>query len=84
MTVAASKPKSKKIDAFFQYMFMHGASDLHLSAGKPPMVRLHGELEQIEQLPPLLHADLTELLQEIAPPAKWEQFTRTGDVDFGY
>lgn len=84
MTVAASKTKSKKIDAFFQYMFMHGASDLHLSAGKPPMVRLHGELEQIEQLPPLLHADLTELLQEIAPPAKWEQFTRTGDVDFGY
>lgn len=75
---------SKKIDAFFQYMFSQGASDLHLSSGKPPMVRLHGELEQIADLPPLQHADLLELLQEIAPPTKWEQFARTGDVDFGY
>lgn len=48
------------------------------------MVRVHGELENIEQLPALQHADLLELLQEIAPSAKWDQFARTGDVDFGY
>lgn len=84
MTATRRETKSKKIDAFFQYMFLHSASDLHLSAGKPPMVRVHGELEQVEQLPPLLHSDLVELLEEIAPPAKWEQFVRTGDVDFGY
>jgi twitching motility protein PilT len=87
MTVTAAPPaqsKSRKIDAFFQYMFDQGASDLHLSSGKPPMVRVHGELEQVAQLPELQHSDLIELLEEIAPPAKWEQFCRTGDVDFGY
>ena len=84
MTATLTKTASKKIDAFFQYMFAMKASDLHLSAGKPPMVRVHGELEQIENLPPLQHADLLELLQEIAPQPKWEQFARTGDVDFGY
>ena len=81
---AAATKSGKKIDAFFQYVFDQGASDLHLSAGKPPMVRLHGELEQVAQLPPLQHADLLELLEEIAPPAKWDQFAKTGDVDFGY
>lgn len=75
---------AKKIDAFFQYMFDQKASDLHLSSGKPPMVRVCGELERIADLPQLQHSDLIELLQEIAPAPKWEQFAKTGDVDFGY
>lgn len=79
-----SQTKTRKIDAFFQYMFDQGASDLHLSSGKPPMVRLHGELEHVANLPMLQHADVLELLQEIAPAPKWDQFARTGDVDFGY
>lgn len=80
----SSQPRTNKIDAFFQYMFEHGASDLHLSSGKPPMIRVSGELEKVANLPPLQHADLLELLREIAVPAKWDHFIRTGDVDFGY
>ena len=81
---APGQTKPKKIDAFFQYMFDNGASDLHLSSGKPPMVRVCGELEQVATLPPLQHQDVMELLQEFAPQPKWEHFLRTGDVDFGY
>lgn len=87
MTTALAAPperKASKIDAFFQYMFDQGASDLHLSSGKPPMIRVCGELEQVATLPALQHEDLLELLREIAPPAKWDHFMRTGDVDFGY
>jgi twitching motility protein PilT len=85
MTATLGKTATtKKIDAFFQYMFAQSASDLHLSSGKPPMVRVHGELQRVAELPPLQHADLLELLQEIAPDPKWQQFVRTGDVDFGY
>ncbi len=62
-TATAPGPTKKKIDAFFQYMFENSASDLHLSSGKPPMVRVHGELEQVAQLPALQHADLIELLE---------------------
>lgn len=83
-TLASAPSKSNKIDAFFQYMFDNGASDLHLSSGKPPMIRVSGELEHVATLPALQHPDLVELLREIAPTAKWEQFVRTGDVDFGY
>jgi twitching motility protein PilT len=84
MVVATPAKQSSKIDAFFQYMFENKASDLHLSSGKPPMVRICGELEQVGELPQLQHEDVLELLQEIAPAAKWDHFMRTGDVDFGY
>ena len=36
-----------KIDAFFNLMFEQKASDLHLSAGNPPMLRINGELHRV-------------------------------------
>jgi twitching motility protein PilT len=33
-----------KIDAFFNLMFEQKASDLHMSSGNPPMLRINGEL----------------------------------------
>ena len=72
-----------KIDAFFKLMTELGASDLHLAAGQPPMVRLHGEIERI-QFPVFQNDDLKQMLYEIAPDIKIKQFEETGDVDFAY
>jgi twitching motility protein PilT len=72
-----------KIDAFFKLMFDQGASDLHLAAGQPPIVRLHGELERIKYKI-LENDELKMMLYEIAPEIKIKQFEETGDVDFGY
>ncbi len=33
-----------QIDAFFRQMKQHGASDLHMVVGFPPLLRLRGEL----------------------------------------
>ena len=41
-----------KIDAFFNLMFDQKASDLHLSTGNPPILRIHGELQRVD-FPPL-------------------------------
>src|SRR5262245_814839 len=35
------------IEAYLTYMVENGASDLHLSAGETPMLRLHGEMVRI-------------------------------------
>ena len=72
-----------KIDAFFKLMTDLGASDLHLAAGQPPMIRLHGEIERI-QYPPFANDDLKQMLYEIAPDLKIKHFEETGDVDFAY
>jgi len=64
-------------------MIEQKASDLHLSTGNQPMLRIHGELVRIDA-PPLASDDLKALVYEIAPETKIKHFEETGDVDFGY
>src|SRR5882762_9408481 len=72
-----------KIDAFFNLMFEQNASDLHLSTGNPPILRIRGELQRVD-FPPLENDSLKTMLYEIAPEYKIKTFEETGDVDFGY
>ena len=72
-----------KIDAFFNLMFEQKASDVHLSSGNAPMLRINGELHRVD-FPPLESDALKTMLYEIAPEYKIKIFEETGDVDFGY
>ncbi len=72
-----------KIDAFFNLMFEQKASDLHVSSGNNPMLRINGELHRVDH-PPLDSDELKKMLYEIAPEYKVKVFEETGDVDFGY
>jgi twitching motility protein PilT len=71
------------IDAFFRFMHDLGASDLHLSSGNPPLLRLKGSIERI-RYPVLENSELKKMLYEIAPEERVKIFEETGDVDFGY
>jgi twitching motility protein PilT len=64
-------------------MFDSGASDLHITSGQPPILRVHGELERVKY-DPMDDETLRAMLYEIAPEQKIKQFEETGDVDFGY
>jgi twitching motility protein PilT len=72
-----------KIDALFKLMHEHNASDLHLVAGQPPAIRIHGSMERVKYKS-LSSDDLREMLYEIAPEEKIKIFEETGDMDFGY
>ncbi len=72
-----------RIDAFFKMMNEIGASDLHLSSGSQPVIRLHGDLQRIKYAP-LRHEELKDILYEIAPEKKKKEFEQSGDVDFSY
>jgi twitching motility protein PilT len=72
-----------KIDAFFKLMHDQGASDLHLVAGQPPMLRIVGDIERVKYS--VLDNDaLRGMLYEITPEERIKIFEETGDVDFGY
>jgi twitching motility protein PilT len=72
-----------QIDAFFKLMNDQGASDLHLSSGNQPILRIRGELERVKFK--MLNDDaLKAMLYEIAPEHKIKVFEETGDVDFAY
>lgn len=72
-----------EIDAFFKLMHDQGASDLHLSSGQQPALRIHGDIERIKY--DVLTSDkLRKLLYAITSQEKIKVFEETGDVDFGY
>ena len=71
------------IDAFFKLMHEQGASDLHLFAGEPPMLRIDGYIERVKYKV-LDNNDLRKMLYEITAEEKIKVFEETGDVDFGY
>ena len=72
-----------QIHAYFQAMLDCGASDLHLATNNVPRLRISGDLQETDS-DILEHESLKEMLYEISPKAKQEQFEETGDVDFGY
>jgi twitching motility protein PilT len=72
-----------KIDAFFKLMHEQGASDLHLVAGQPPMLRIDGDMERVKYKV-LDNDELRKMLYEITAEDKIKVFEETGDVDFGY
>ena len=83
MIAPYSPPLMAQIDIYFESMLENKASDLHLSTGNPPIIRINGELERLD-VPSLVNEKLIELLREICPEEKMEHFEETGDVDFGY
>ena len=60
------------------------ASDLHVSAGSPPILRHDGEIKPLPDAPRLSSADTRELLLSIAPARNREEFDRRHDTDFAY
>jgi len=58
-----------------------GASDLHLSSGEPPALRVHGDLARLES-PPLTAHQVLELAHSIMSDAQRERFAVEHDADF--
>jgi twitching motility protein PilT len=71
------------LDRWLSEMVHRKASDLHLVAGRPPLLRIDGSLVAIGP-DPLEAAQLERLLEEIAGAEAMEAFRRTGDHDIAY
>ncbi|MEM9290226.1 MAG: type IV pilus twitching motility protein PilT [Acidobacteriota bacterium] len=78
-----TEAKGHRIDRFLQLMSDRGASDLHLSVGRPPMLRKSGRIDTVRYRI-LDDRDFTGLLKPIAKPELWERYQQTGDVDFAH
>jgi twitching motility protein PilT len=74
---------SERIGRFLTMMKEWKASDLHLSVGKPPMMRIDGVMTEMRYRT-LSDGDFKGLVEPTAPPHLWAQYTKTGDVDFAY
>jgi twitching motility protein PilT len=59
-------------------------SDLHLTAGTPPTVRVHGELERLQDYPLLTPRALQGMIYAILPQKMRERFEQELELDMSY
>jgi twitching motility protein PilT len=71
------------ITQLLTFAHREGASDVHLSAGEPPMVRMHGDMKRIEH-PALTPEQVHNMLFDIMGDAVRKTFQETNDVDFSF
>ena len=72
-----------RIDRFLKLMTDRGASDLHLSVGRPPIFRQSGRMEPIRYRI-LDDRDFELLVKPITPEHLWADYVARGDADFAY
>ena len=68
--------------ALMAVAFERGASDLHVSVGRRPVLRVGGGLVEIGDAP-LTPEDTERLSRELSPDRNWEELVDTGSTDFG-
>jgi twitching motility protein PilT len=61
-----------------------GASDLHMSAGSPAMIRLHGSLVPAADESPLTPEDMQIAFNQLTSDAEKSAFSRNLELDFAY
>ncbi len=63
-----------------------GASDVHFKLGQPPILRLDGDLQQMDGVPALTETDLEHVLDEVTQisPKRRDLFEDSGDLDIAF
>jgi len=64
-------------------MLEYGASDLHISAGEPPILRINGRLQRTKYHD-LTREEVEVLLLEILDEERLGLFKKRKDIDFAY
>ena len=84
ITPAPDSPSSAgsfNFKSVLQRMIQLGASDLHLKVGRPPVLRVNGDLTLVE-LPPLRPEELKTLAEQIMTPRQVKEFAESKEADF--
>lgn len=73
----------EKIDAILRAAIEYKASDVHLTVGVPPVMRINGDLKRYGT-DVLLPADTEAMARAIVPENMWDLFKENGELDFSY
>ena len=71
------------ITSLLAFSVKNKASDLHLSAGLPPMIRVHGDVRRIN-VEPLDHKDVHTMVYDIMTDGQRKAYEEKLEVDFSF
>jgi twitching motility protein PilT len=72
-----------ELDVLLEELVLRDGSDLHLRYNEPPIIRVSGRLEKMEQ-PVLEDRDLEEIIYGLMTPAHKKQFDKAMEFDMAY
>ncbi len=78
---AAGEPE---VNGLLRKMAEEGASDLHISTGSCPLLRIDGELKRLSDLPAMESKRIKELVFSMMLPRSIKEFKERLDTDFPY
>lgn len=73
-----------KIEKLLEYVVKQDASDLHLTVGIPPMVRVDGALKPVPESQPLTAAEVQSLIFSIVDDIQKDILLKDMEVDFSF
>lgn len=74
----------QELDELFTSVVVQGASDLHLSVGRRPTLRIDGILVPLAQKTILTPEDTQSFAQIIVPKERWEEFLLNREIDLAH
>src|ERR1700759_116353 len=87
---SAGRPPHSPIQGFtmdisemLAFVVKNKASDLHLSAGLPPMIRVHGDIRRIN-LPAMEHKDVHGMIYDIMNDGQRKSYEENLECDFSF
>lgn len=76
--------EASDIRRLVEIAILENASDLHLSAGLPPILRIFGQISPIEGFERLMPNDIDQLVLPLLTAEQLEELESEGDIDFSY
>ena len=74
----------KSIDELLGVLVEHDASDLHLAAGSPPVIRVNGRLQRVPELAKLTPEDTRTIVYRILSTEQQKTLETRRQIDFSY
>jgi twitching motility protein PilT len=71
------------ITELLSFVVKNSASDLHLSSGLPPMIRVHGDVRRIN-LPPMEHKEVHGMIYDIMNDGQRKVYEENLECDFSF
>ncbi|MBU1920149.1 Flp pilus assembly complex ATPase component TadA, partial [bacterium] len=74
---------AQQLDIFdlLRFSVQQGASDLHMSSGSVPMIRVHGRMRKLD-LPATPHSNLESITRQVLSREQLERFAEMKEIDF--
>ena len=72
------------VNELLRLMISENASDIHLSAGTRPVLRVDGDIRFLNDHKPMDASQIAAMVREIVPEETFKQFEQDSDADFAY